>query len=151
MRKLITVILICVLVAGLCSCSSGAKSADLSAVLGSFSLDEEEMLMLTADEMTSFYGIDPADMKQFAAAVNLSGIQCDEYVLVECVSDAALNRVSQALEKRLDQKKNEMKGYLPEQYDIITKCSVIKSGMYTAMIVSPDAQAQTKVYNDSFK
>ena len=51
-------------------------------VLKSFNLSEEGMLNLSETDMSDIYGIEAADMKQFAAAANNSGIKADEIVLV---------------------------------------------------------------------
>ena len=152
MKKLLSLLLLAVMILTLSACGGGgkqsAKSADLKAVLAKFTFDGE---MLEMDEMLDVYGIQAADMKQFAAAVNTSGIDCDEVVLVEAKDADAASRVKEALDKRYQAKLNETENYLPDEYAVIKTCSVVMDGNYVAMIVAPNAADLVKIYNESFK
>ena len=160
MKKILFLLLCAAVILAACSCGSdkgaGAQAlaaspkvpADMDAVLTSFGL-EETMLVLTREEILFIYGFEDADLKQASAAIHESGIQCDEFVLVEAVSEQAADRVEELLGLRLKQKANEMRDYLPEQYDIITKCSVYRDGLYTALIVSPQAESFTKLFKEA--
>ena len=110
-----------------------------------------EMLEMDENDMLDVYGIQAADMKQFAAAVNTSGIDCDEVVLVEAKDADAASRVKEALDKRYQAKLNETENYLPDEYAVIKTCSVVMDGNYVAMIVAPNAADLVKIYNESFK
>ena len=154
MKKLLSLLLLAVMILTLCACGGGdkqsAKSADLKAVLAKFTFDGE-MLEMDENDMLDVYGIQAADMKQFAAAVNTSGIDCDEVVLVEAKDVDAASRVKEALDKRYQAKLNETRDYLPDEYTKISACKVEISGRYVSMIVSADAQELDKLYKDSFK
>ena len=154
MKKLLSLLLLAVMILTLSACGGGdkqsAKSADLKAVLAKFTFDGE-MLEMDENDMLDVYGIQAADMKQFAAAVNTSGIDCDEVVLVEAKDADAASRVKEALDKRYQAKLNETKDYLPDEYTKISACKVEISGRYVSMIVSADAEELTRLYKDSFK
>ena len=119
-------------------------------MLAKFSFDGE-MLALDANDLLDLYGVNSADVKQFAAAVNTSGIDCDEVVLVEAVNADAAARVKTALDNRYQAKLNETENYLPDEYAVIKTCSVTMDGNYVAMIVAPNAEELTKIYRESFK
>ena len=154
MKKLLSLLLLAVMILTLSACGGGdkqsAKSADLKAVLAKFTFDGE-MLEMDENDMLDVYGIQTADMKQFAAAVNTSGIDCDEVVLVEAKDADAASRVKEALDKRYQAKLNETENYLPDEYAVIKTCSVVMDGSYVAMIVAPNAADLVKIYNESFK
>ena len=153
MKKLASIVLILSLAFTLAACGSSDKpaaSVKLIDVFGKFSVGEE-MMALTQNDLLDLYGIAAADVKQFAGAVNTTGIKCDEIVLVEAVSSEAAGRVKTALDNRYQAKLNEMDGYLPDEYAIVKECSVTQNGNFVAMIVSPNAQALTGIYNEAFK
>lgn len=154
MKKLLSLLLLAVMILTLSACGGGdkqsVKSADLKAVLAKFTFDGE-MLEMDENDMLDVYGIQAADMKQFAATVNTSGIDCDEVVLVEAKDADAASRVKEALDKRYQAKLNETENYLPDEYAVIKTCSVVMDGNYVAMIVAPNAADLVKIYNESFK
>ena len=152
MKKLISILLLVVLVCTLCACGKKetVKNANLAEVMAKFTFDGE-MLSLEATDLLDLYGIDSADIKQHAAAVNTSGIDCDEVVLVEAKDADAAKRVKTALDNRYQAKLNETQNYLPDEYAVIKTCSVSVSGNYVAMIVAPNAADLVKIYNESFK
>ena len=152
MKKLLSVLLIVTLVFALSACGKkeSAKSANLNEVLAKFSFDGE-MMSLDANDLTDLYGINSADVKQFAATVNTTGIDCDEVVLIEAVNADAAARVKAALDARYQAKLNETENYLPDEYAIVKTCSVTTEGNYVAMIVASNAADLTKIYSESFK
>ena len=151
MKKLATLLAVLALCVLLTACGAKEeKTADLTAVLAKFPTNED-MMSLTEEDMLDFYGIQAADMKQFAAAMNGTGIKCDEYALVEAVDADAAARVKIALDNRYQEKLNQMDGYLPDEYAIVKACSVEQNGNYVAMIVAENADELTKLYQESFK
>ena len=157
MKKWICIALIAVLALALTACGGKKETAapaaevKLADVLKSFNLSEEGMLNLSETDMSDIYGIEAADMKQFAAAANNSGIKADEIVLVEAVDADAAGRVKQALDNRFQSKLNELENYLPEEYAVVKACSVEISGNFVSMIVAPNAADLVKLYNSSVK
>ncbi|MBQ8952491.1 MAG: DUF4358 domain-containing protein [Clostridia bacterium] len=138
----------------LAGCSGGAaKSADLAAVKDSlaaqFKLDE--MMALSEDDLLDMYGIKGEDVKQYAALIARSSTSADEILLFEAKDGDAAKRLKEQLDKRYQAKLNEAKDYLPDEYAKIAACKVAQSGNYVSLIVSSDAEAMAKVYQDAFK
>lgn len=167
MKKYIAVMLIVALSLMLCACGKKTEapaptaeptaaptaapvSADLAAVMAKFTFDGEMMDLSVAD-LLDFYGIEAADVKQHAARIATTGIDCDEVVLIEAVNAEAAARVKTALDNRYQAKLNETDNYLPDENAIIKTCSVTISENYVAMIVAPNAADLVKIYNESFK
>lgn len=153
MKKFLAVVLLIAMIFTLTACGGkkeAAKTANLGEVMGKFTFDGE-MMSLDAASLLDLYGIKAEDMKQFAATVNTSGIDCDEVVLVEAVNADAAARVKTALDNRYQAKLNETENYLPDEYAVIKTCSVTAEGNYVAMIVAPNAADLVKIYNESFK
>lgn len=150
--SLILALALCLTACGGGKSASSGGSADLQAVLSEFKLSDE-MMTLTLDDLNDVYfmGIDPDDVKQCAAAIHSSGINCDEIIMIEAASADAAERIKGTLEARYQSKLNETDNYLPEENAIIKKCSVTQNGNYVAMIVAPNAAELTEIYNKSFK
>ena len=156
MKKLGFVVLLVVLVFTLAACG-GTKEAqaptepvNLADVFARFTLGDK-MMTLSQDDLLDLYGIEAADVKQFAGAVNTTGIKCDEIVLVEAVDGDAAGRVKTALDNRYQSKLNEMDGYLPDEFAIVKECSVTANGNFVAMIVAPNAKELTAIYSEVVK
>lgn len=154
MKKIITALLTAVLLFTLAACGGGAtKQADLGKVMTDIKakLTNTEMMDLAKEDLMPNYGIDAADVKQFAARVDSTGIKGDEIVLVEGKDADAAKRIKEKLDARYKQKEVEMKDYLPEEYAMLKKCTVKQDGNYISMIVSPQYEELNKIYDSAIK
>ena len=145
MKRIVIVVLACLVALGAWA-GALAEATGLEEIMAAFNLGEE-MMALTEEDLADVYGIDPADVSQFAAAINDSGIKADEIVLVEAVDGDAAQRVRDALETRLEDKLNELEGYLPEEYAVASACQVEAQGNFVAMIVAPEAASLAEIYH----
>ena len=150
MKKILSIFVLAALALALCGAKLEDGSVDLEAVLAEFNLSEE-MMTLDADELADIYYIEVEDMKQAAAAVHTSGINCDEIILIEAASEDAAAYIKDILDARYEAKLNETENYLPDEYAIIKECSVTVNGNYLAMIVAPNAAELVEIYNASFE
>jgi hypothetical protein len=154
MKKTITALLAAVLLFALAACGGGStKQADLGKVMTDIKakLTNTEMMDLAKEDLMPNYGIDAADVKQFAARVDSTGIKGDEIVLVEGKDADAAKRIKEKLDARYKQKEVEMKDYLPEEYAMLEKCTVKQDGNYISMIVSPQYEDLNKIYDSAIK
>lgn len=154
MRKMMCVVLmLCALV--LCSCAQQpAKEVNLGDVMNEmmkYTLVQDGMLELTQDDLLELYGIQSADVKQFAAQMCLNSLQADEIILVEAVDAQAAKRVQECLEARYQTKLNETRNYQPEEFAKIEKCKVTVNGNLVSLIVVSDASGAMAVYEKAVK
>lgn len=150
MKKWIPALLGAVLIFALTACGSrsAAKQADLGKVMTDMKakLTNTEMMDLSAEDLMPNYGIETADVKQFAVRVDSTGVKGDEIVLAEGKDADAAKRIKEKLEARYKQKEIEMKDYLPEEYAMLKKCTVKQDGNYISMVVSPQYEDLNKIY-----
>ena len=152
MKKLMALALTACLL--LAACAGGpAKYADLAAVQAALSeaCDLEGMMALSEDDLLDMYGIKMEDVKQYAALIAKTSTSADEILLFEGKDADAAARLKAQLDKRYQAKLNEAKDYLPDEYAKISACKVMESGNFVSLIVSADAEALVKIYQDSFK
>ena len=107
----------------------------------------EDPLILSETDMLDFYGIEAAQMKQFAAQQCSNGISAQEIVLVEAVDDAAASSIQEKLENRLNSRMAESKDYLPDEYEIISGCEVVRDGLCVRLIIHAEEEALVALYN----
>ena len=148
---LVPMLLILALALTACGGKKEAAKADvkLSEIYAAFELGDN-MMTFTQEDLSDLYGIEEADVKQFAGGVNTTGVKCDEILLVEANDADAAARVKEAMDNRYQSKLNELDGYLPDEYAIAKQCSVTTNGNFVAMIVAPNAQELTKASNAAF-
>lgn len=135
-------------------CSKPApKEADLPGVMDAMKqkLTNTQMMDLSAEDLMPNYGIAGEDVRQFAARVDSTGTKGDEILLFEGANSDAAGRIEEKLNGRYRQKEIEMKDYLPEEYAVLKKCGVERSGNYVSLIVSPQVSELEQIYGDALK
>nr|WP_319487514.1 DUF4358 domain-containing protein [uncultured Caproiciproducens sp.] len=153
MKKLLSLLLAVTMLCSLAACGGGTKQADLSKVMTEMKakITNQEMMDYAAEDLMPNYGIDSADVKQFAAYVDSTGIKGDEIIFLEGKDADAAKRIKEKLDARYKNKENEMKDYLPEEYAVLKKCGVNQNGNYVSMIVSPQYEELNGIYNTAIK
>lgn len=148
MKRAFAIALLLAMTLTLAACGGKAKSADLAAVMAEFKLGDE-MMTPGIERFDRHLRHRCGHVKQCAAAMHSSGVNCDEIILIEAVDAAAAGRVKAILDARYQVKLTETKDYLPDEYAIIQQCSVTARGNDVAMIVAPNAAELTAIYDKS--
>ena len=105
----------------------------------------------SVDDLNTYYSIDTADVKQYAAEIDSNNDAPVEIVLVEAVDADAATRVETALTTRYNAIVNQYSSYTPEKLDMVKACKVTKDDNYVTMIVADKAADMLNVYYDFFK
>ncbi len=158
MKRFLSFALAVVMALGLTACSGGAQttaSADFSvqAVLDEMltKVTIDDPLTLTDVDMLDFFGIKSEHMAEFAAVTCSNGISAQEIVLVKAADKDAAAVVAEKLTNRLNARAAEAENYLPDQYAIITECSVLTNDLYIALIIHPEHDALEELYSGYVK
>ena len=155
MKKIVSLltVLVCLLSLAACSGGGGAKSADLAKVMEEIEkqVPMSDMMEITKDDLKSVLGVEPDDVKQFAAKIKSTGTEYDQILLFEGNDTDAANNIKTALDTWYEYEKSQTVSYLPEQYAIIEKCSVKQDGNYVSLIVSSEADKINSIYEESFQ
>ena len=157
MKKVISIAFCIAMLALSASCAGGsAKEVDLQKVMteitASVTLPTNDMMTLTdVSKLMDYYGISADDVESFAVQMNSSGVEQDEIVMIKGKDSAAAERIREALQRRLDSKANQMKNYLPEQYDIIEDCEVDVEGNYVTLFISEFDDEMDNIFESHLK
>ena len=144
MKKVISLLLILALVLSMTACGGkkeAAVSMDVNAVSESYSQYLPEMFCPDEVTMLNFLGINPEDCAQYKVAICAEGMRADEVWLIEAKDAASLEKLQNLAKSRITSKLDETISYVPDQYVIVEKAEVIVSGMYLALLISPDVDA----------
>ena len=133
------------------ACNGQQKTADLDvkAVMADM-LEQypiQDGMELSESDLLNFYGIQAEQVDDFAASLAADGITANEIVLVKAKDEDSAAEVETKLQNRLDARRNELNGYLPDQYEIVEKSEVKRDGVYVRLIISPQQDALVELYN----
>lgn len=139
---------------GAAACGGGSKPAqpDVNEVMSAL-LEKAPIsgsLELSEADMLNFYGIQADQMEAFSAQLAADGITANEIVLVKAVDEESAEAVEDKLENRLEARRNEFNSYLPDQYAVVEESEVQRDGVYVSLIISPQQDALTELYDSYF-
>lgn len=135
-----------------CQKQSETPDVDLTAVREAMleAQNTEDPYLLETDALLNLYGISSEDVAQSASFVTMSGTFPDEIILVRAVDEKAAERIAESLAARLDEVKVQSQTYDPDNYKAAQACKVDTNGLYVSLILSPDQEALTAIYNGYF-
>ena len=147
MKKVISIVSAFVLCLAIFT-GCGAKEVKLSEVMDKINSDFSLSLqtLKSADELNTYYSIDTADVKQFAAEIDPNNNAPVEIVLIEAVDADAASRVETALTTRYNALYSQYSSYTPEQLDMVKACKVTKDGNFVSMIVADKGADMLNVF-----
>ena len=98
----------------------------------------EMPLMVRMDEeyITNYYGIDLNAFDEYVFVAAEDALLAENIILVKVKDGQSKESIVNILEKIIKQKKAELESYLPEQFKIVEKSSVVTKGNYVILIIS---------------
>ena len=154
MKKVISLLLILSLTLSMAACGGKAEEAvsvDVNALYEGYSQYMPEMFYPDEATLMNFLGISVEDCAQYKVAICAEGLRADEVWLIEARDEAALERLHQLAQNRIVSKLDETITYAPDQYVIVEKAEVIVSGLYLALLISPDVDALKAGFEAAFQ
>lgn len=151
LRSAVLLSLAAVMLLGVSACGGKQATADMDVkavmadMLAKYPI--QDGMELSESDMLNFYGIQAEDMEAFAADLASDGITANEIVLVKAKDEDSAKNVETKLQSRLDARRNELNGYLPDQYAIVEKSEVKRDGVYVRLIISPQQDELVDLYN----
>jgi len=97
--------------------------------------------MTRADDQTikRDYGINAADYDGVMLYVSTFNLNAQEILLVKVKDESQMQDVEDAVDARIESRKNDFEGYLPEQAKLLDDALVTVKGDYLFMVISEDA------------
>ena len=104
------------------------------------------MLELDKDLMLDYCGIKADTVKQAKVLICEDSLRTDEIWLIEANDEETAKQIKELADKRLKAKAAESETYSPEQYAVVQKAELIRTGSYVALFVSPDSAALAQTF-----
>lgn len=106
-----------------------------------------EMTAISEDQLFQYYDIDKNDVANFSAYVSTDSMTKDEIVLIEALTESEACTIRDSLTAHHENLLEESKEYLPDEYEMIKNCEVVKDGIYIRLFISNDADKMEDIYN----
>lgn len=111
----------------------------------------DSMKPLTAEQLKEMYNIDSEDMDSFVAIASEDSLVKDQIIIIRTMGESEACKIRDSLQKYYNKILDDSKSYLPDEYEKIKKCSVVKDGIYVSLIISDKVDEITEVYNSCDK
>lgn len=99
--------------------------------------------------ISNYYGIDVTSLEEYVFSMSEDATSAETIIIMKSKDSASISGLSDCLQVVVDEKKNEMENYLPEQFEIVEKSSVQTKNNYVWLVISENANAITKIIEDS--
>lgn len=153
MKKLICVLITVCLVLSLSACGKKEETAslDIDVLYESFQQYLPDMFFPDEATLMNFLGISVDDCVRYKVAICAEGLRADEVWLIEAKDDAALKKLEELAQVRIQSKLDETETYAPDQYLIVQKAEVLTNGRYLAFFISPDVESMKAGFEAVFQ
>lgn len=151
--KLSALVLALVMTFALCSCNISLGSQQNMSLVEEIVAEVKkecelpEMVKVSENQLAQFYSIDKNDVANFCAYVSADSMTKDEVIIVEALTESEACAIRDALTKHHEDLLDESKEYLPDEYEMIKECKVVKDGIYIRLFISKDADKMEDIYN----
>lgn len=154
MKKVISAVL-AALSAGvlLCSCSgkdSDTPAAELLAAASESGVDFGELVKVEGSDIRYTYDLEESWYDDFAASVAGNMAFAEEIVFVKASSEENVEKIQQALETRLQSRKDTLQSYAPAEYDKLCSSEIKTRGRYVYLVVAEDSKKALKAAEKAF-
>ena len=99
--------------------------------------------------ISNYYGIDVTSLEEYVFSMSEDATSAETVIIMKVKDSASISGLCDCLQVVVDEKKNEMENYLPEQFEIVEKSSVQTKDNYVWLVISENADAITKIIEDS--
>ena len=93
------------------------------------------------DFIENYYGIDAAALEEYVFSMSEDAAQAETVIIMKVKSTDDLEDLTSCLQTVVDEKKNEMENYIPEQFAIVEKSKVQTKDNYIWLVISDSADA----------
>lgn len=130
---------------------TGGSSKPFDEVAGRVeaSLDSGSLSKQSGQALKRYYGLNSADYKGAMLYSSDASISVEEVLLIEAKNEAQTAEIREAVERRIEQRRNDFDGYAPEQVQLLENAQVLVRGRFVFMAVSPDAEQYRTAFVNS--
>ena len=130
---------------------TGGSSKSFEEVAGPVegAVNKDNYVKLKELDIKKLYGLNVSEYDGVMLYVSTNALSADELLLLKVKSEDQLEEVRKAIDKRLERRMNDFKGYAPEEEAAIDKAIVSIRGKYVFVSIGGDAQKLKDVFNEN--
>lgn len=99
--------------------------------------------------ISNYYGIDVSSLEEYVFSMSEDATSAETIIIMKAKDATSVSSLSDCLQVVVDEKRNEMENYLPEQFEIVEKSSVQTQNNYVWLVISENADTITNIIKDS--
>lgn len=97
------------------------------------------------DFISNYYGIDAALLDEYIFSMSEDAAQAETIIIMKAKNADDLANLADSLQTVVNEKKNEMENYIPEQFAIVEQSTVQTKDNYVWLVISDNADAVTDI------
>lgn len=105
----------------------------------------ESPVCLDEEYIVNYYGIDTALLEEYVFSMSEDAAQAETVIIVKVKEKDDTAGIVECLQTVVEEKKNEMENYIPEQFTIVEKSKVVEKENYIWLVISENADAVTDI------
>lgn len=109
-------------------------------------LNTENIEKADVQGLKRYYGLNSADYDGVMLYTSIASMSAEEVLLIKVKDSAQVQSVKEAVQKRLENRKNDFEGYAPKEAKLIEQAQLSVRGNYIFLAVAPKAET----YKDAF-
>lgn len=113
------------------------------------SIDKEGLVRQDAQALKRYYGLNSADYEGVLFYSSEFSISAEEILLIEVKNEQQVQSVRDALEERIEKRRDAFDGYAPEQVQLLDEARIQVRGNYIFLAVAPQAETYNTVFSES--
>ncbi|MEA1962194.1 MAG: DUF4358 domain-containing protein [Bacillota bacterium] len=155
--KILIVLIILFLTVTMTGCTKSASSAspaspplaDIDTKI-SQSVDLSNVQKCDSEKLEKYYGVNADELEDFVLYTPAVNIKADEMAIFKVKDETGISDMQNRIEKRLQNKTDSFKEYLPEEYYLVEKHVLVNHGNYVLFAISKDAETIEDIFNEFF-
>ena len=101
--------------------------------------------------LMNYYGIDASLLEEYVFSMSEDAASAEMIVVMKAKSAEDVDNLSALMQVVVDEKRNEMENYLPEQFAIVEKAEVKTRDNYIWLVISENEDTIKKIIEDGLK
>lgn len=93
----------------------------------------------------NYYGIDTSALEEYVFSMSEDAAQAETVIIMRVKEKDDMAGIAECLQTVVEEKKNEMENYIPEQFAIVEKSEVVEKDNYVWLVISENADEITDI------
>ncbi len=105
----------------------------------------ESPVCMDEEYIVNYYGIDTVLLEEYVFSMSEDAAQAETVIIVKVKEKDDTAGIAECLQTVVEEKKNEMENYIPEQFAIVEKSKAVEKDNYIWLVISENADAITDI------